>query len=105
MSAEQLAMRLLAEVSGVPGDRMRKGEIDASEFGRIRDAALEIQEAPLYIDATGGLTSPSSAARARRLKRTTGLDLIVVDYLQLVTGDGKSRPENRVQEVSRSPRR
>ncbi|MCA6286073.1 MAG: AAA family ATPase, partial [Phenylobacterium sp.] len=56
MSAEQLAMRLLAEVSGVSGDRLRKGEIDASEFARIREAALEIQEAPLHIDATGGLS-------------------------------------------------
>ncbi|HEY8571180.1 replicative DNA helicase [Phenylobacterium sp.] len=99
MSAEQLAMRLLAEVSGVSGDRLRKGEIDASEFGRIRDAALEIQEAPLYIDATGGITIAKLAARARRLKRMVGLDLIVVDYLQLVTG-GTGSSDNRVQEVS-----
>jgi replicative DNA helicase len=99
MSPEQLAMRLLAEVSGVSSDRLRKGEIDASEFGRVRDAALEVQEAPLFIDATGGLSISKLAARARRLKRSSGLDLIVVDYLQLVTaGDGKS--ENRVQEVS-----
>ena len=99
MSAEQLAMRLLAEVSGVSGDRLRKGEIDASEFGRVRDAALEIQDSPLYIDATGGITIAKLAARARRLKRMVGLDLIIVDYLQLVTGgDGKS--DNRVQEVS-----
>jgi replicative DNA helicase len=99
MSPEQLAMRLLAEVSGVSSDRLRKGEIEASEFGRVRDAALEIQEAPLYIDATGGLAIGKLAARARRLKRQTGLDLIVVDYLQLVTGDTKGT-DNRVQEVS-----
>jgi len=99
MSAEQLAMRLLAEVSGVSSDRLRKGEIDASEFARVRDAALEIQEAPLFIDATGGLSIAKLAARARRLKRSTGLDLIVVDYLQLVTTDG-SKGDNRVQEVS-----
>ncbi|WP_304219704.1 replicative DNA helicase [Phenylobacterium aquaticum] len=99
MSAEQLAMRLLAEVSGVSGDRLRKGEIDAVEFGRLRDAALEIQEAPIYIDATGGITLAKLTARARRLKRLHGLDAIFVDYLQLVTGgDGKS--DNRVQEVS-----
>ncbi len=100
MSAEQLAMRMLAEVSGVSGDRLRKGEIDAVEFGRIRDAALEIQEAPLYIDATGGITMAKLAARARRLKRMYGLDLIVVDYLQLVTMGEGSRVDNRVQEVS-----
>jgi replicative DNA helicase len=99
MSAEQLAMRLLAEVSGVSGDRLRKGEIDASEFGRVRDAALEIQEAPLYIDATGGLSMAKLAARARRLKRMVGLDIIIVDYLQLVTG-GEGKSDNRVQEVS-----
>jgi replicative DNA helicase len=99
MSAEQLAMRLLAEVSGVSGDRLRKGEIDATEFGRVRDAALEIQEAPLYIDATGGLSIAKLAARARRLKRMVGLDLIIVDYLQLVTG-GAGASDNRVQEVS-----
>ncbi len=99
MSAEQLAMRLLAEVTGVASDRIRKGEITASEFGRIRDASYEIAEAPLYIDATGGLSIAKLAARARRLKRTVGLDLIVVDYLQLVTaGDG--RIDNRVQQVS-----
>ena len=99
MSAEQLSMRLLAEVSGVSSDRLRKGEIDASEFGRVRDAALEIQESPLYIDATGGLAIAKLTARARRLKRQVGLDLIVVDYLQLITTDG-SKGDNRVQEVS-----
>jgi replicative DNA helicase len=98
MSAEQLAMRLLAEVSGVPSDRVRRGEIDASEFGQVRDAALEIQEAPLFIDDTGGIPMAQLAARARRLKRTTGLDLLVIDYLQLITTGGKS--DNRVQEVS-----
>jgi replicative DNA helicase len=100
MSAAQMAMRLLAEVSGVPSDKIRKGEITAGEFGRIRDAATEIQEAPLYIDDTGGISISKLTARARRLKRTTGLDLIVIDYVQLVTATVGSRPENRVQEVS-----
>ena len=102
MSAEQLAIRILADASGVSSDRLRKGEIDASEFGRVRDAAIEIGESPLFIDATGGLPIGKLAARARRLKRAQqGLDLIVVDYLQLATavGDGK-RDMNRVQEVS-----
>ena len=101
MSAEQLAMRILADASGVSSDRLRKGEIDASDYGRIRDAAAEIGESPLYIDATGGLSIAKLAARARRLKRMEhGLDLIIVDYLQLVTtGEGASQ-KNRVQEVS-----
>jgi replicative DNA helicase len=101
MSAEQLAMRLLAEVSGVSGDRLRKGEIDANEFSRVRDAALEIQDAPFFIDATGGLSIAKLAARCRRLKRQHGLDLIIVDYLQLITsGDSGGKEANRVQEVS-----
>jgi len=101
MSADQLAARVLAEVSGVPSDRVRKGEIDASEFGLVRDASQEIAGAPLYIDDTGGLSIAKLAARARRLKRQQGLDLIVVDYLQLVTGgDAGGRNDNRVQEVS-----
>ncbi|MBO9558013.1 MAG: replicative DNA helicase [Caulobacter sp.] len=100
MSAEQLALRMLADASGVSGDKLRKGEIDASEFGRVRDAAIELQEAPLYIDATGGISIAKLTARARRLKRQVGLDLIVVDYLQLVTGSDLSSNASRVQEVS-----
>jgi replicative DNA helicase len=101
MSAEQLSMRLLADASGVSSDRLRKGEIDASEFGRVRDAAIDIQESPLFIDDTGGLAIGKMAARSRRLKRQHGLDLIVVDYLQLLTVDtGKGGDGNRVQEVS-----
>ena len=101
MSAEQLAMRILADASGVSSDRLRKGEIDASDFGKVRDAAIEIGESPLYIDATGGLAISKLAARARRLKRAEqGLDLIIIDYLQLITvGDGNNQ-RNRVQEVS-----
>ncbi|MFT3997129.1 MAG: DnaB-like helicase C-terminal domain-containing protein, partial [Asticcacaulis sp.] len=81
MSADQLATRLLADASGVSSDRLRKGEIDAVEFGRLKDAAMEIASFPLYIDDTGGLSLAKLTARARRLKRTSGLDLIVVDYL------------------------
>ena len=101
MSAEQLAMRILADASGVSSDKLRKGEIDASDFGKLRDAAVEIGESPLYIDATGGISISKLAARARRLKRMEhGLDLIIVDYLQLVTvGEGGGQ-KNRVQEVS-----
>src|SRR5205085_3458107 len=79
MSAEQLAMRLLAEVTRIPSDKIRKGEITANEFGQISDASAEIGESPLYIDATGGISIGKLAARARRLKRTAGLDLIVGD--------------------------
>jgi len=101
MSAEQLAMRILADASGISSDRLRKGEIDASDYGRLRDAAIEIGESPLYIDATGGLPISKLAARARRLKRQEhGLDLIIVDYLQLLTVGDANTQKNRVQEVS-----
>ncbi|MGZ3297469.1 MAG: replicative DNA helicase [Asticcacaulis sp.] len=100
MSGEQLATRLLADASGVSSDRLRKGEINASEFARLKDAAMEISASPLYIDDTGGLSLAKLTARARRLKRTAGLDCVIVDYLQLVTvGDGGGT-QNRVQEVS-----
>ncbi|HYD46519.1 MAG TPA: replicative DNA helicase [Phenylobacterium sp.] len=99
MSAEQLAMRMLGEASGVSSDRVRKGEIDALEFGRVRDAALEIQESPFFIDDTGGISLAKLVARARRLKRTVGLDLLIIDYLQLITAND-GRNDNRVQEVS-----
>ena len=100
MSSEQLATRLLAEVTEVPSDKIRKGEISAAEYGRLRDAAAEISTAPLHFDDTGGISMAKLAARARRLKRTSGLDLIVIDYLQLVTVAGGGKAENRVQEVS-----
>ena len=99
MSADQWASRLLADASSVASDKMRKGEIDASEFMRLKEAAMEIAAAPLYIDDTGGISLAKLTARARRLKRTSGLDCLIVDYLQLITiGDGSNM--NRVQEIS-----
>ncbi len=99
MSSEQLATRVLAEYSGVPSDKIRRGEITASDFEQLREAALELQSIPLHIDDTGGLPVGQLAARARRLKRMQGLDLIVVDYLQLLT-TSSGRNDGRVQEVS-----
>ena len=100
MSAEQLATRLLADASGVSGDKLRKGEINAGEFAQLKEAANEIAAYPLFIDDTGGLTLAKLTARARRLKRTSGLDCVVVDYLQLVTLGDTGANMNRVQEVS-----
>jgi replicative DNA helicase len=100
MSAEQLATRLIAEYTGIPGYMIRQGNIDKAQYEEIRDAVLEIQSMPLFIDDTGGLPIGSLAARARRLKRQHGLDLIVVDYLQLVTSSKSGGSDSRVQEVS-----
>ncbi len=99
MSSDQLAMRIIAEVSGVPSNIIKRGEIDQEQFDRIYHASRELESLPLYIDDTGGLSIGQLAARARRLKRQHGLGLLVIDYLQLLTGSGK-RSENRVQEIT-----
>ena len=100
MSAEQLATRIIAEQSGVSSSLIRRGAIDAEQFERIAAAAQEMQELPLYIDQTGGITIGQLAARARRLKRQRGLDFLVVDYLQLLSGSGKRASDSRVQEIT-----
>lgn len=101
MSSDQLATRLLAEQSEVPSNKIRRGDISQEEYNHVRDAANDIYSIPLYIDDTGGLAIGQLAARARRLKRLQGLDFIVVDYLQLLTGGSASKAsDGRVQEVS-----
>jgi replicative DNA helicase len=100
MSAEQLATRILAEQTGISSSLIRRGGISQSEFDKIRDYTIELQHLPLYVDETGGLSISQLTARARRLKRQKGLDLIVVDYIQLLQGSGKRGNDNRVQEVT-----
>src|SRR6201747_2036547 len=100
MSAEQLATRILAEQTGVSSSLIRRGGITQTEFDKIRDYTIELQHLPLYVDETGGLSISQLTARARRLKRQKGLDLIVVDYIQLLQGSGKRGNDNRVQEVT-----
>lgn len=98
MSAEQLAARILSEAAEVPSEQIRRGDMTEAEFRRFVDAAKALEACPLYIDDTPALPISQLAARARRLKRTYGLDVLIVDYLQLVRGTGKS--ENRVNEIS-----
>jgi replicative DNA helicase len=100
MSAEQLATRILAEQTGVSSSLIRRGGITQVEFDKIRDYTIELQHLPLFVDETGGLSISQLTARARRLKRQKGLDLIVVDYIQLLQGSGKRGNDNRVQEVT-----
>jgi replicative DNA helicase len=99
MSAEQLATRIIAEQSGVPSYKIRRGDIREDDFYKITDVAREMQTMPLYIDQTGGLSIAQLAARARRLKRQRGLDMLVVDYIQLLSGAAR-KSDNRVQEVT-----
>jgi len=100
MSAEQLATRILASESGVPSSDIRRGNIHESQFSHLVDASNLISQVPLYIDDTGGLSISQLAARARRLKRQKGLDMIIIDYIQLLSGSSKRAGENRVQELT-----
>ena len=100
MSAEQLATRIIAEQTGIPSNQIRRGAISEADFENIKDYSIELQNLPFYLDETGGLSVAQLAARARRLKRQRGLDLLIVDYLQLLTGSTRRSSENRVQEIT-----
>jgi replicative DNA helicase len=99
MSAEQLAGRILSQACAVNSSAMRKGEMSNEEFERTVAASQELMNTPLYIDDTPGLSVSALRTRARRLKRQDGLDLIIVDYLQLVSGSPETK-NNRVNEIS-----
>ena len=98
MSAEQLAARILSEAAEVPSEQIRRGDMTEPEFRRFVEAAKALEACPLYIDDTAALPISQLAARARRLKRTHGLDVLIVDYLQLVRP--ASAKDSRVNEVS-----
>jgi replicative DNA helicase len=101
MSADQLATRILAEQSGISSENLRMGKISQQDFRNLARAAADLEGLPLYIDDTPGLTIAALRTRARRLKRQRGIGMVVVDYLQLLQGSGKSGgDQNRVQEIS-----
>ncbi|MGQ2969456.1 MAG: replicative DNA helicase [Allorhizobium sp.] len=99
MSAEQLATRIMSEQTEVSSSKIRRGDITEHEFEKLVGFSQTMQKVPLFIDQTGGISIAQLAARARRLKRQRGLDFLVVDYIQLMTGAGKAG-ENRVQEIT-----
>jgi len=100
MSAEQLATRIIAEQTGIPSNQIRRGGISEADFERIKDHSIELQNLKFFVDETGGLSVAQLAARARRLKRQRGLDLLIIDYLQLLQGSTRRSSENRVQEIT-----
>ena len=100
MSAEQIATRIIADVAEISSADIRRGNIHESQFARLVDASSMMSTWPLYIDDTGGLSISQLAARARRLKRQKGLDLLVIDYIQLLSGSSRKANENRVQELT-----
>ncbi len=98
MSAEQLAARILSEAAEVPSEQIRRGDMTEGEFRRFVEAAKTLEACPLFIDDTPALPISQLAARARRLKREHGLDVLIVDYLQLVRP--ATAKDSRVNEVS-----
>ena len=100
MSSEQLATRVLAEQSKISSDKMRKAELNKEDFKKIAKVSSELENLNLVIDDNPILTIPSLRARARRLKRLYDIDMIIIDYLQLMSGSQNVRNDGRVQEIS-----
>ena len=100
MSSEQLATRVLAEQSKISGDKMRKAELNKEDFKKIAKVSSELENLNLVIDDNPILTISSLRARARRLKRLYDIDMIIIDYLQLMSGSQNVKNDGRVQEIS-----
>ena len=100
MSSEQLATRVLADLTGIPSDKIRRGELKDTDFAKFVEATNEMSRVPLFFDDTPALTIGAIRTRARRLQRQHNLGLLVIDYLQLVQGSGRGSEQNRVLEVS-----
>ncbi len=98
MSARQLALRLLASEAQIDAQKIRSGFFSADDWQRIGEAVARLDRARLFIDETPNLSPLELQTKGRRLKREHGLDLVVVDYLQLMSGD--RRAENRNQEIA-----
>jgi replicative DNA helicase len=103
MTAEQIARRMISAETGIPTDRLRSGDLSEAEASHLvraeRTMMDRIEARGVILDQTGGISIANLATRARRLKRQVGIELVIVDYLQLVT-TGSSRRDGRVQEVS-----
>ena len=101
MSKEQLVGRILSSVAGIESDKLRKADMDPNDWGKVMAAADEMSQASLFIDDTAALTVQDMRAKLRRLKVEHGLDLVIVDYIQLMQGRSSGKgSENRQQEVS-----
>ena len=98
MSSEQLSTRILAEQSRIKSNDIRRGRISEDQFDKFIETSKNISELPLYIDETPAITIAALSNRARRIKRLYGLDLVVVDYIQLMRASNFK--DGRVQEIS-----
>lgn len=100
MGKIQLAMRLISAEAGIPGDRLRNGKLrNDDEWRRVRNAIEKFSEVPIFIDDTPAINIFELRAKCRRLRKQHGIELVIIDYLQLMTGSSESRG-NREQEVS-----
>ena len=100
MSKEQLVLRLLSSVANIDSQRLRSGFLEELDFTRLAPAMNALSEAPMYIDDTPNITTMELRTKARRLQAESGLDLVIVDYLQLMQSSTTTRDANRVQEVA-----
>ena len=100
MSKEQLMQRMLCSEGGIDASRLRTGQLDEVEWNKLVGVADKISRAPIYIDDTAGITVMELRSKARRLKAEHGLDLIIIDYLQLMQGRASKNSDNRQQEIS-----
>jgi len=98
MSNEQVVQRLISAETGIDSQRLRRGQINDGEWTRFMKASSDLAETHFYIDDTPGISALELRTKARRLQAEVGIDLVIVDYLQLMRGDYRS--ENRVQEIS-----
>jgi replicative DNA helicase len=99
MSSEQLSTRILAEQARIKSNDIRRGKISDEQFDKFIETSKNISELPLFIDETPAISIAAMSNRARRIKRLWGLEMIVVDYIQLMTGTTNNR-DGRVQEIS-----
>ena len=99
MSSEQLSTRILAEQSRIKSNDIRRGKISEEQFEQFIETSKNISELPLYIDETPAISVAALSNRARRIKRLYGLDMIVIDYIQLMKASFALK-EGRVQEIS-----
>ena len=100
MSSEQLATRLLSEMSKIPSEKIRTGSISKMDFENLLKSSEKIKNLSLFIDDSPALTLSAIRSRSRRLKRKDGLDLIIIDYLQLISSESRNLNDNRVKEIS-----
>lgn len=99
MSSDQLVNRLISSESEIPSGKLRKGNLEEYEFVQLHEKIRDLAEAPIYIDDTPGLSVFELRAKARRLVKNHGVQIIIVDYLQLMTAGG-NKSGNREQEIS-----